>query len=185
MRRRSRRACVSAVLALSVTAGAHADTLLEDTAPSTDVEALGESLRPPSGGLAKRLRRQLDRLEAEAEAARAAVHAQRRVDEAALGLRANRGDLERYRRRELADMARAELLEDLEWRLQRGSLRGGVSRSELERVRYRIDLRRAVDRVVERIGLERRVRELDRTRLRREAGQHRYQRSTPGLRLTR
>ncbi len=185
MRRRSRLACVSAVLALSVTAGAHADTLLEDTAPSTDVEALGESLRPPSGGLAERLRRQLDRLEAEAEAGRAAVHAQRRVDEAALSLRANRRDLERYRRRELADMARAELLEDLEWRLQRGSLRGGVSRSELERVRYRIDLRRAVDRVVERIGLERRVRELDRTRLRREAGQHRYQRSTPGLRLTR
>ena len=91
-----RRACVSAVLALSVTAGAHADTLLEDAARSTDVEALGESLRPPSGSLAERLRRQLDRLETEAEAARAAVHAQRRVDEAALGLRANRRDLERY-----------------------------------------------------------------------------------------
>ena len=94
-------ACALAVLVLGTggtarASSADAASLGEPSAGG--VESLAETLGPAPQTLAQRLRRQLARLEAEAEIRER--YSERRVDEARLALRGNLRDLERYRRRE-------------------------------------------------------------------------------------
>ena len=138
--------CLSALLTL----------VAPGTAPANSVVELVEATRTPGETLAQRLVRQLERIEV--ERALQAPSREQRVREAELSLRGTGQDLERYRRRALAENAREELVEDLA--LSR--LTGAAPRGKTARILRRIELRRSIDRVLRRVALERRVQGLER-----------------------
>ncbi len=117
-----------------------------------------QATRAPQETLAQRLVRQLERIEV--ERALLAPSREQRVREAELSLRGTGQDLERYRRRALAEDAREALVEDLElsW------LTGAAPRGKTARILRRVELRRSIDRVLQRVALERRVQALERGR---------------------
>ncbi len=134
--------------------------LLALVAPSSSalahgVEELVEATRVPRETLAQRLARQLERIEA--ESALMTPSRERRLHEAALSLRGTRRDLERYRRRALAEDANEALVEDLE--LSR--LTGATPHGKAARILRRIELSRSIDRILRRVTLERRVQRIE------------------------
>ena len=126
------------------------------SAPAHGVEELVEATRVPRETLAQRLARQLERIEA--ESALLTPSRERRLREAELSMRGTPRDLERYRRRALAEDARHALLEDLE--LSR--LTGAAPHGKAARILGRIELSRSIDRILRRVALERRVQGLER-----------------------
>ncbi len=162
--------CAGALLALIAAAS---------PAAAHSVEELVRAAHVPPDTLAQRLARQLERIESTRTLL--APSRERRVREAELSLRGTHRDLERYRRRALADDETEALARDLE--LSR--LTGAASRGKTARILRRIELRRSIDRVLRRIALERRVQALERSLDRSQAGRIALSPSRPALRFGR
>ncbi len=149
------------------------------SAAAHGVEQLVEATRSPPLTLARRLAFQLERIEA--ERVLLAPNRERRVREAELSLRGSGPDLERYRRRALAEDANDALVEDLEL----ARLTGAAPLGRTTRLLRRIELRRSIDRVLRRVALERRVQGLERSLERRGSRGIRPHAPGPGLHLGR
>lgn len=143
------------------------------------VLTLDASLPAPGPSLAQRLAAQLERLRA--EVSRRDRTLERLREEGRLAHVGTPEELERYRQRELAAMRRDGLVEELELSRLGSGLDTGErtrARGELERARHRLELTRAIDRVLERVAFERRLAHLDRTLARKRAAELRLQ--SPG-----